>query len=160
MNKMPDTKSAAQPSNYQVVRLKELIMDMVKCCEDRRIYELERFGLPFGELRFLMTFQGERYLTVKTIAQRMDVAKSRVTKVVEQLMKKGLLYKLDDPGDARVKLIGLTPAGHEKVNDIDEFHKEIHRQVLLEINPEDRAILLSYMEILRGAMRTVKERLV
>ncbi len=148
------------PAAFQVTRLKELVTDMVKCCEDRRIYEHSRFGLPYGELRCLMLFDGEHYLTVKTLAKKMDVAKSRVTQVVDQLSGKGYLTKLDDPADARVKLIGLTAAGREKVRQVDDFYKEIHREILKQISEEDRKMLLSYMEMLHGAMETVREKLV
>lgn len=147
------------PPGFQVTRLKELVTDMVKCCEDRRLYEHARFGLPYAELRCLMLFSGEHYLTVKNIAQRMDVAKSRVTKLVEQLSRKGFLTKLDDPADARVKLIGLTPDGREKVRQVDAFYKEIHREILSHINPEERKNLISYLEMLHGAMEIVKEKL-
>lgn len=158
--KAPINVSPDAPPAFQVTRLKELITDMVKCCEDRRIYEHARFGLPYAELRCLMLFDGERYLTVKGIARKMDVAKSRVTKIVEQLLKKNYITKLDDPADARVKLIGLTPAGREKVRQVDDFYKEIHREILQQIHAEDRKTLLSYLEILHGAMETVKARLV
>ncbi len=153
-----DRKKSPVPA-YQVVRLKELITDVVKCCEDRRIYEHSRFGLPYAELRCLMLFDGEHYLTVKSIARRMGVAKSRVTKIVEQLMHKGYLGKIDDPADARVKLIGLTASGRAKVRKVDDFYREIHREVLLSIQEPDRSALLSYLEMLRGAMESVKDRL-
>ena len=162
MNELSQTGPATPeaPSLYQVARLKELITDMVKCCEDRRLYEHSRFGLPYAELRCLMLFDGEHYLTVKGIAKRMDVAKSRVTKIVDQLIKKGYLNKLDDPADARVKLIGLTPAGREKVRLVDAFYREIHRQILETIDAEERKTLLSYLEMLHGAMETVREQLI
>lgn len=149
-----------EPSQFEVLRLKELVTDMVKCCEDRRIYEHARFGLPYAELRLIMLFEGEYYFTAQGIARKMDVAKSRVTKIVEQLLKKGLITKIDDPADARVKLIGLTHAGREKVGQVNEFYKEIHRQILQQINEIDRKNLLSYLEMLYGAMETVREKLI
>lgn len=149
-----------KPSMFQAARLKELVNGMVKCCEDRRIYEHARFGLPYAELRFLMLFEGERYLTVQGIARKMEVAKSRVTKIVEQLLKKGLVTKVDDPVDGRVKLIGLTPKGRDKVREVEQFYQEIHWEILRQINENERKALLSYLETLNEAMEAVKERLI
>ncbi|MEW5736305.1 MAG: MarR family transcriptional regulator [Thermodesulfobacteriota bacterium] len=149
----------AAPSRTQVERLKEIIAEMVRCCEDRRIYEHGRFGLPYAELRCLMLFDGERYLTVKGMAERMDVAKSRITKIVDGLAAKGFVKKVDDPDDGRVVLISLTPAGRDKAAEIDSFHHEIHCQILEKLNEDERFTLLSHLEVLRCAMKEVKEGL-
>lgn len=149
----------ASPSRSQVERLKDLISEMVRCCEDRRIYEHGRFGLPYAELRCLMLFSGQRYLTVKGISERMDVAKSRVTKIVDNLVARGLAKKVDDPDDGRVVLVALTPAGRDKAEEIDRFHYEIHNNILEKMNEDERFTLLSHLEVLRGAMKEVKEGL-
>ena len=58
-----------------------------------------------------MLFNGEHYLTVKDMAQKLDVAKSRITKLAKNLMTKGLIRQINDPMDARVRLISLTSKG-------------------------------------------------
>ena len=145
---------------YQTQRLKHLISEMLHCCEDRRIYEFRKFGLPYAELKCLMLFDGERYLTVKGIAQKLEVAKSRVTKIVNGLIKKGMVEQIFDPKDARIKLISLTPTGQQKSGEIDVFHKEIHRKILLQMGTNERKNVLSHLELLRSAMEAVKEQLV
>ena len=144
---------------YQAQRLQELIAEILKCCEDRKLYETEKFGLPYAELRCLLLFGGERYLTLKGVAQKMEVAKSRVTKIVNGLIAKGLVKQIDDPHDARVKLISLTPTGHEKAHEIAEFQRGLHRQILLHLEDDERKGLFSYLELLRSAMEAVKEQL-
>lgn len=145
--------------DYQAVRLQGLIVEMLRCCEDRKFFETEKFGLPYAELRCLLLFGGERYLTVKGIAQKLDVAKSRVTKIVNGLMNKGLVKQIDDPGDARIRLISLTPAGQEKSQEIAVFQRELHRQILLRLDADERKGIFSYLELLRSAMEAVKEQL-
>ena len=145
---------------YQTQRLQELIAEMVKCCEDRKLFETGKFGVPYAELRCLLLFDGERYLTVKGIAQRLDVAKSRVTKIVNGLINKGLVKQIDDPHDARIKLISVTPAGKEKCQEITAFQKELHRQILLHLDADERKGVFTYLELLRAAMEAAKEQLV
>jgi DNA-binding MarR family transcriptional regulator len=144
---------------YQAQRLQDLIAEMLKCCEDRKLYESERFGLPYSELKVLILFDGERYLTVKGIAQRLEVAKSRVTKLINGLVQKGLVEQIDDPKDARIKLISRTPKGFTKSEEIGSFQGELHRKILLEMDAEERKNILSYLELLRSAMEAVKEEL-
>ncbi len=145
---------------YQAQRLQDLIGEMLKCCEDRKFFETEKFGLPYAELKCLLLFGGERYLTVKGIAQRMDVAKSRVTKIVNGLTEKGLVKQTTDPDDGRIKLIGLTPAGHKRAQEIGAFQRELHHRILLHLGVDERKDMLSYLEMLRSAMEAVKGQLV
>jgi len=145
--------------NYQALRLQELMTEMVQCCDERKLYESERFHVPQAELKCLMLFNGQRYLTVKDLAGKMDVAKSRITKIVDGLVQKGLVERIEDPKDARVKLIGLTPAGRKASREFDAFHKEIHLSILLQISPNERKSVLSHLEMLRSAMEAVKEQL-
>jgi DNA-binding MarR family transcriptional regulator len=143
----------------QAQRLKDLIAEMLKCCEDRKIYESGRFGLPYSELKVLMLFAGERYLTVKGIAQKLEVTRSRVTKLIDGLRKRELAEQIHDPKDARIKLISLTPEGQRKAGEIGEMQQELHRKILLQMDPEQRKNMLSYLELLRSAMEDVKEGL-
>lgn len=145
---------------YQTLRLQVLINEMLKCCEDRRIFESQKLGLARAEIKCLMLFNGQRYLTVKGMAQKMDVAKSRITKITNGLIEKGLAKRIDDPNDARVKLISLTPAGAQKSEEITTFLRSIHRKILLQMSTEERKHVLSQMELLRSSMEAVKEQLI
>jgi DNA-binding MarR family transcriptional regulator len=145
---------------YQTQRLQDLITQMLHCCEDRKLYQSQRFNLPHAELKCLMLFNGERYLTVKGVAQKLEVAKSRVTKIVDGLIRKRLVEQTNDPKDARIRLINLTAAGQTKYAEIDAFQKEIHRKILLQMAPEERKNALSYLELFRSAMEAVKQELV
>ena len=145
---------------YQAHRLQELIAEMLKCCEDRKVYESGKFALPYAELKCLLLFDGQRYLTGTDIAQKLEVAKSRVTKIVNGLKEKQLVSEIDDPKDARIKLISLTPAGHTRFNEITAFQRELYRTLLLQIDTDERNYVLSNLELLRSAMEAVKEDLV
>ena len=146
--------------DYQTDRIKLLIAEMVECCEDRKFYESQKFDLPYAEIKCLMLFNGEHYLTVKDMAQKLDVAKSRVTKLVKNLMNKELLQQINDPMDARVRLISLTSNGSKLAREIATFQTDIHQQLLLKMEPTERKNALVYLETLRSAMEEVKEKLV
>lgn len=144
---------------YQSRRLRDLIHEILQCCQERMLFESHKFGLPQAELKCLLFFDLERYLTLKGIAQKMDVAKSRVTKIVEGLRRKSLVQSTGDPNDGRVKLISLTPIGQKKLKEIDIFVREIHQKILYQLESEQRRAILSSLELLRSSMEAVKAQL-
>ncbi|MGD9084790.1 MAG: MarR family transcriptional regulator [Desulfobacterales bacterium] len=123
-------------------------------------YQCDRFDLPDAELRCLMLFGKERYLTAKGIALKMNVVKSRVSKIVEGLLRKKLIQRIKDPEDSRISLLSLTPQGHKKLNQINVFLEDVHHQVLLQIAPDQRKAVLTNLDILKASMEAVKEMMI
>lgn len=123
-------------------------------------YQCDRFDLPDAELRCLMLFGKERYLTAKGIALKMNVVKSRVSKIVEGLLRKKLIQRIKDPEDSRISLLSLTPQGHKKLNQINLFLEDVHHQVLLQIAPDQRKAVLTNLDILKASMEAVKEMMI
>ena len=145
------------PLPYQTERLKDLLEQIIECCRTRTDYLSSKFHIPQAELRCLLLFKGERYLTVKGIAQKLDVAKSRVTKIVDGLVRKKLVNRINDPEDARIKLISHTKAGARVSKQIEMLNEELHRQLLQELEPEARKTVLSSLDRLRSGMEVVKQ---
>lgn len=144
---------------YQVRRFQTLMEEVVRCCETRAAYLSKKFRLPDAELRCLMLFRNDKYLTVKGIAQKMDVAKSRITKIISGLLEKGLVARIDDPADARIKLISLTPKGRVTCDEIAAFIGTLHEMILMELGPEERKQVLRALECLRTSMEAVKQKM-
>lgn len=144
---------------YQTQRFQDLMEETLQCCQTRTAYLSRKFDIPQAELRCLMLFLGERYLTVKSIAQKLDVAKSRVTKIIDGLIKKKLVERIEDPRDGRVKLITLTPEGQRKSKEIGILITDLHQMIMLELLPEERKGVLSSLEMLRASMEAIKKQL-
>lgn len=159
VHNMNNNKPAIIPDR-EVIEFQGLIDSLFQCCQERMQYQSERFGLPEAELRCLLQFRNERYLTAKTIAGRLNVAKSRVTKIVDGLLRKSLLEQTGDPEDLRVKLLKLTSGGEKLVIEVVSFRTELHEKVLHQFSPEQRSLLLNALSQLRRAMESVKEMLI
>lgn len=142
----------------QVRRFQQLMEEVLQCCETRAAHLSKKFGLPDAELRCLMLFREDKYLTVKGLAQKMDVAKSRVTKIVSGLLAKDLVARIEDPTDGRIRLIHLTAKGRATCEEIAAFIGTLHEMILQELSPEERTAVLTALERLRTSMETVKER--
>jgi DNA-binding MarR family transcriptional regulator len=147
-------------SDFQLEQFQELILKLFQCCQERMQYQCERFGLPDAEFRCLMLFGKERYLTAKGIAHKMNVVKSRVSKIVDGLIRKKLIQRIKDPEDSRISLLSLSTEGQEKINNINRFLQDIHYQVLLQMAPDQRKAVLTNLDILKASMEAVKEMMV
>lgn len=143
--------------SHQLEQFQELIAKLFQCCQERIQYQSERFGLPDAELRCLKLFESERYLTSKGIAYRMNVVKSRVTRIIDGLVRKELVQRVKDPEDSRITLLSLTPKGQAKIDAINAFLNDVHQEVLSRMVPEQRSLVLSNLETLKTAMQSVKE---
>jgi DNA-binding MarR family transcriptional regulator len=152
-----DAASSSHVSEFQLQQFKLLISRLFRCCQERMQYQSERFNLPDAELRCLVLFGEERYLTAKGIAYKMNLVKSRVSRIAEGLLRKKLIQRFKDPEDSRVSLLSLTPNGQKKLDEINSFMEDIHSRVLQQMVPDQRKAVLTNLEILKASMESVKE---
>jgi len=123
-------------------------------------YQCERFELPDAELRCLTLFGAEKYLTPKGIALKMNLVKSRISKIVSGLVDKKLLQKIPDPEDSRMHLLSLTTNGQKKLNKINLFLDNMHVEVLQQMEPEQRKTMITNLELLKASMESTRELMV
>lgn len=147
-------------SRYQAQRLQDLISEIVDCCQEKTLFQARKFNLTQAELKCLLLFKEERYLTVKGLAQKLDVAKSRITKIIDGLVQKKLVQRVNDPGDARVTLIGLTLEGQRQMAAAAKYLEDLHHQLLQELKETDRKNVLTSLETLRSSMEVVKSKMI
>ena len=140
---LPTQKSHAPVLDAQVRDLQTLINDVQKCCQDKQIFECAAVGLPYAEIRCLMLFGNERYLTVKGMADRLEVAKSRITKLINSMNEKGLIARSGDPADGRVRLLRLTARGRKIVDQVRGLQKTMQTRILEKLEPGDRNRVIS-----------------
>jgi DNA-binding MarR family transcriptional regulator len=153
-------KRPSSISARQIVQFQQLITQLYQCCQDRMRYQSERFGLPEAEIRCLLLFGEEKYLTPKGIAAKMKLVKSRISKLISGLNQKGLIQKTPDPEDSRTTLLHLTPQGQKKLNEINLFLSNTHHEVLQQMAPEQRTTMMTNLELLKASMESTKELMV
>lgn len=147
-------------TDYELREFQNLINMLFQCCQERMQFQSEKFDLPDAEIRFLMMLKDEKYLTLKNIASRMNVGKSRMTKLVSGLEGKNLIKRIKDPEDSRIFLISLTAEGKEKLSRIENFQNELHSVILSQVSPEERIKLLTNLGLLKTCMESGKKVMV
>lgn len=152
-----DITTVTAVPRFQVKQFQDIITKIFQCCQERLHYQSEHFELPDAELRCLMLFDRERYLTPKSIAHKLNVVKSRVTSIANKLLSKRLIQKIQDPEDSRVRLLSTTLEGQKKIDEIKQFQDDLYSEVLSRIDPGQRAAMLTNMNLLMASLESVKE---
>ncbi|MDR3640039.1 MAG: MarR family winged helix-turn-helix transcriptional regulator [Humidesulfovibrio sp.] len=146
-------------SQKQRRQFSQMLDKLYQCCTDRQVYISGQFGIPQAELRCLLLFGQERYLTAKGIAARLNIVRSRVTMLVNGLTTRGLVSRIPDPADSRVVLLALTPAGQKVRQEVSGMMESLRDKVLDAVEPERRPALLQSLETLKTAMERAGENL-
>jgi len=148
-------KTSRSIPKYQVEQFQGLIYKLYQCCQERMHHQSGKFDIPDAELRCLRLFGQERYLTSKGIAIQMGVVKSRISKIINGLVRRGLITRYKDPEDSRITLLSLTPKGQKKLDRINTYLFSANMDILFRISPELRNPLMVHLEVLRAAMDSV-----
>lgn len=71
------------------------------------------FQLNGAQVHLLMNLQAAKPVPMSELAEALHCDASYITGLVDKVEQRGLVQRMPDPADRRVKLIGLTPEGLE-----------------------------------------------
>lgn len=145
--------------DFEAKKLESLINEIRACCEERSLAEARRFGIPPAEIELLKLLGQDRYATVTGLSSRLGVAKSRVTKLISGLMKKGYVIGTEDPRDGRVKLFTLSAEGKGVLKQITQYETETFKKLVSLMDTEEKQMVIRALDILRMAMERTKKEL-
>lgn len=76
-------------------------------------------------------------LSIKEIAELLQVSGSAVTQIVDSLVKAGLLMRETNPEDRRTLRLSLTGEGKSKLEEFKRIHLENLGQILSPLNEQE-----------------------
>ncbi len=75
-------------TNSTASRLANLTFSLLANCQEKEVHLAELHGLTQAEFRCLRLFGTDESLNNKTIAERMNLSPSRLTRIIDGLVKK------------------------------------------------------------------------
>ena len=96
----------------------------------------------------IMGIEGE--IMPSTLGKYTGMDKSSLTRMVDDLEKKGIVFRKTDTNDRRKVLVSLTEKGLDYYNDLSQITTEISEELLQFVDDED---IESYMESLETMVR-------
>ncbi|WP_337099782.1 MarR family winged helix-turn-helix transcriptional regulator [Paenibacillus sp. YIM B09110] len=93
----------------------------------------------------LMTLDEKDGISHKELAQRSEKDPANITRLVDQLEKKGLVRRAAHPNDRRSLLLHLTDLGRSAAHMLAPIEAAYVRQIVSGISPEEIQLFMQFM---------------
>ncbi len=112
---------------------------------------LAQFGVTASQGYALLAFPGDVAISMNELSQTMGLANSTMTRMVDTLVARGLVYRRQGDEDRRVVRVALTAQGQELQRTLELARREMLQQVLGDIQEQDRPNILQFLDKLNAA---------
>lgn len=116
-----------------------------------RVREL---GLRVPEWRVLACLYDQDGLMITQLAKYSLLEQSRMTRIVDQMEKRGLVVRKSDKGDGRRVRVHLTDAGQKLSSEVVEEAREHERTLLSALNQPDADRIKPSLERLLASLNS------
>ena len=138
--------------NQYAEKLANLTFSLLANCQEKEVRLAETHGLTQAEFRCLRLFGADESLNNKQIAERMNLSPSRLTRIIDGLVKKEYISREINPNDRRNMIVELSRRGHSLVNQLNKDYVTVHREILDDIEPDQHQPLIMAMNQLLVAL--------
>lgn len=97
----------------------------------------------FAVLEFIYS-TGEQ--PIQKIGEKVLIASSSITYVVDKLEKKGLLERKPCPNDRRITYAAITTAGNNLMDEVFPNHKRALTDILAGLNIEEKKVMIEQLK--------------
>jgi MarR family transcriptional regulator, 2-MHQ and catechol-resistance regulon repressor len=133
--------------------LADLTLGLVSCCQSKQEEIAERAHLSLSEFKCLRAFRRDTEMSVKDIAHRMSLTSSRLTRIIDGLVKKRFVTRHIDPHDRRIINVRLTKQGETVAKKVTSDCTHVYEQVLGIMQPKDHERIIQAINELAGVMK-------
>lgn len=114
---------------------------------------LNDFNITVPQFTALQILIGEGDLTIGELSQKMTLACSTITDLIDRMEKSGLVVRKKDEKDKRVVRVEVQPIGYEIVQKVLDKRIDYLAEKLKGFKDEDKKFLKEALESLYGAMK-------
>jgi len=126
-------------------KLADLTFHLLANCLEKEYRLAESHGLTHAEFRCLRLFGNDEGINNKTIAERMHLSPSRLTRIIDGLVLKGYMKRQIEPNDRRNMRVTLSHKGQQIVSEINNTYTNLHKEILGDINTDQHKPLITAM---------------
>jgi len=115
------------------------------------------YDYSFPQMATLLFLDEEGEQTIKGMAELLGRSFSATSRLLDQLVVRGMINRHEDERDRRVKRVAITARGHNFVETIEQRRADAQISVMEYLAPEERAGVIRGMVLLVEATRRKKE---
>jgi DNA-binding MarR family transcriptional regulator len=138
--------------NQTADKLANLTFSLLANCQEKETRLAELHNLTQAEFRCLKLFNTDEILNNKTIAERMKLSQSRLTRIIDGLVSKDYVIREIDKNDRRNMRVTLSPKGKSFVNQLNNAYVDIHKEILMDIDEQQHQPLITALLHLLSAL--------
>lgn len=147
-------KPTAGPRRFDSLE-QETFLNLWRTYDKLRAYEDELFGehdLTPQQYNVLRLLRGEhpRKIATLTLAGRLVSRAPDITRILDKLEKRNLIYRARVPENRRVVEVGISPTGVELLRVLDQRVRECHQQQLGHLSPNQLQLLVELLKKARA----------
>ncbi len=130
---------------FTAEKLADLTFQLLASCQEKEDRLAKQYNLNKAEFRCLRNMIEHEYLNNKEIAERMKLSASRLTRIIDGLVRKGYVKREIQPNDRRNMQIYLSEKGIDFVKQLNRAYVNIHTQILSDIDKNQHKPLIEAM---------------
>ena|SRR5664279_2057544 len=139
--------------NIEVVRafrseLRILEREIGRCLED----QTDCCGVTVAQCHVLLELASLGSVNLKSLADRLELDKSTLSRAVDSLVELGLVARNEDPENRRQQIIALTKSGEGRVADIHRRCDAYYQEMLARVPTVDLSAIVRGIGLLAEAM--------
>ena len=144
--------------NELAEQMADLTYELLENCQLKIERTAEKLDLTVAEFKLLRSIKEDELLSAGSLAKRMQLSSSRITRIIDGLVRKGLVLKGADGRDRRIVEIHLTPEGVKARDRLKSMYVTVHQDIINLLPSDAGESVISAMEKLRLATQEwVKE---
>jgi MarR family 2-MHQ and catechol resistance regulon transcriptional repressor len=103
--------------------------------------DLQGTGLGESDFRVLEVLLHKGAQPVNVIGPKVNLTPGSISVAVDRLHGRGLVSRVEDPDDRRVRVVDLTPAGRDLIVPVFRRHAALLEEVFAVLRPQERVEL-------------------
>ena len=141
----------ASQKNELAEHMADLTYELLENCQLKIERTAEKLNLTVAEFKLLRSLQDDEMISAGALARRMGLSSSRITRIIDGLIKKGMVKKAAGGKDRRIVDIGLTQEGTAARSQLKAMYIAVHQDII-DLLPSDAGeSVIHAMEKLRQA---------
>lgn len=116
------------------------------------VRQLGGLDLSFTQLATLLELDAEGDVTLHALAATLERSLSATSRLVDGLVRMGLVARDEDPDDRRAKRVTLAEPGRRLIARMDERRREHFARALQTLSADDRALVDRAFALVKCAM--------
>jgi DNA-binding MarR family transcriptional regulator len=113
---------------------------------------VQQLGVTASQGYILLAVPDEASITMNDLSVKMRLANSTMTRMVDQLVQKGMVTRDPDPQDRRIVLVRLTEQGIQVRSNLKDTLQDLFSKVLGSLGEKQRDDILKSLTVLNDAI--------